>query len=402
MARLFLRLVGMRMRWYASETGRVLLRHWLWFVVAATALPLPALVHGLASPLTELFARERGAATLLAHLLALHAFSATWAALQRRAISGGPFMRYASSQPLSRNVRRGVDLIVLAAADNLFLVAFVIAVAISPHAAATTTWRLAVLATVLVLALAIQLAILEKNWIVIAAIAIADIPIAVALAAQGTALSWLALTAAPVLVAAAFLSHWPQELEAISGKALRSVWSRRGRLLPRLPLPLHIQCKALGHHSISVMLRIGAAFGLALGADILIEIFAYDSRSLPTIVAALAAIAIICSGLYRILAKAHAGMAAYLRALPTHIGFWPIRDMALVAQIGSLPLLILLIPAVAHGLAAAPALVGLACADLALIAAMRWPVAHGGRYAVLLSVALAGFWSTAAMAALAR
>lgn len=402
MARLFLRLVAMRMRWYASETGRILLRYWLWCVVAATALPLPALIRGLASPLTELLAPGRGAGALLAHLLALHAFAATWAALQRGAISGGPFMRYASSLPLSRRARRGVDLIVLAAADNLFLVIFAVAFAISTDAEVTTAWRLAVLAIVLVLALAAQLAILERNWIAVAAIAIADIPIAAALAAQGTALSWLAFTAAPVLVAAAFLGRRPHELEAISGKALRSVWLRRGRLLARLPLPLLIQCKALARHSVSVMLRIGAAVGLGFGADILLDVFAYDSRSLPTIVAALAAVAIICSGLYRVLAKAHAGMAAYLRALPTPIGFWPIRDMALVAQIGSLPLLILLIPAAAHGLATAPILVGLACADLALIAAMRWPVTHGGRYAVLLSVALAGSWSTAAMAALAR
>jgi hypothetical protein len=149
-------------------------------------------------------------------------------------------------------------------------------------------------------------------------------------------------------------------------------------------------------------LRFGMSIGLACGTAALIDAFAYDARALPTIVAALAAIALSLSGLYRILAAAHLRMASYLRALPAPAAYWPLRDMALVAGLGAPPLLVLSVPAATHRLAAAPTLVGLVGAYLALLAAMRLPVTHGGRYAVLLSVALAGLWSTATMAAVAR
>ncbi|OAI28062.1 hypothetical protein A1351_12290 [Methylosinus sp. R-45379] len=184
--------------------------------------------------------------------------------------------------------------------------------------------------------------------------------------------------------------------------ALRKAASKRRRLLPPPPPPLLIQGKALAAHSTSVALRIGAAISLAIGADVLVDVFSYDSRSLPTIITALAGIAILLSGVYRILAAAHRTMAHYLRTLPVRPAYWPVRDMALVAGVGALPLLLLSIPAATHRLAASATLLGLAGADLALLAAMRFQVTHGGRHAVLLTVALAGLWSTAAMAAIAR
>jgi len=403
MPRLFFRLLAMRMRWYAATTGRVLLRHWLWCVVAANFLippgiPLPTLARALALPLTELVAPGRAPLGLLLHLLAVHAFAATWVAVQRDAVSGGPFMRYVVTLPLSRSARRGVDLAVLAATDNLWLVPFAIAVALSAYSGGEAAYRIAALAATLFIALTAQLAILERTPTALIVAAIADIALAHGLGAR----NWLALAVAPAIAASAFYGDWAIGFSIAARHALRTAASKRYGLLPPPPLPLLIQGKALAAHSASVALRIGAAIGLAIGADALVDLFSYDSRSLPTIITALAGIAILLSGVYRILAAAHRTMAHYLRTLPVRPAYWPLRDMALVAGVGALPLLLLSIPAATHRLAASATLLGLAGADLALLAAMRFPVTHGGRHAVLLTVALAGLWSTAAMAAVAR
>lgn len=403
MPRIFFRLLTMRMRWYAATTGRVLLRHWLWCMVAANFLippgiPLPTLMRALAFPLTELVAPGRAPLALLLHLLALHAFAATWAATQRDAVSGGPFMRYVVTLPLSSGARRGVDLAVLAATDNPWLIQFAIAVALSAYSGDEAAYRIAALTATLFVALAAQLAILERTPAALIVAVIADIALALGLGAR----NWLALVVAPALAGSAFYGDWANRFSAAAREALRKAASKRCGLLPPPPLPLLIQGKALATHSASVALRIGTAIGLAIGTDALIDVFSYDSRSLPTIITALAGIAILLSGVYRILAAAHRTMGHYLRALPARPAYWPLRDMALVAGVGALPLLVLSIPAATHRLAASATVLGLAGADLALLAAMRFPITHGGRHAVLLTVALAGLWATAAMAAVAR
>ena len=161
-----------------------------------------------------------------------------------------------------------------------------------------------------------------------------------------------------------------------------------------------IQIKALlVEHFPSTALRVALSIAVAYGADMLIRIFRYDMRTLPTAIIGMALSALILSGLYRILHSAHVAMGRYLATFPIPRYFWLARDIGLVSLIGLLPLGTLVIPLLRVDYVHESTVGALAVANLVLMALLRLPLLLGGRQVLLLSVLLAAGWSGAAMAA---
>ena len=155
-------------------------------------------------------------------------------------------------------------------------------------------------------------------------------------------------------------------------------------------------------HTGSTAVRMVMAMALVLGADVLMQVFAFDTRALPTAILAMASIALIISGLYRVLRSAHLPVQPYLRALPLPRHFWAAQDTALVVALGAVPLAVLLVPLGLHRGSADLTLPALTLAYFALLALLRFPLVYGGRQAVFLGVILASTWSGVAMAAVVR
>ena len=117
---------------------------------------------------------------------------------------------------------------------------------------------------------------------------------------------------------------------------------------------------------------------------------------------ALAAIALVLSGAYRLLRDAHAPMRAYMAALPVDPYYWPRRDMMFVVSLGIGPLTILLWSAELHSLAPMLVLLSLAVAYVALLAMLRLPLVLSRGLSVMFGFLLAASWAGVAMAAVAR
>ncbi|MGH8161506.1 MAG: hypothetical protein ACRESR_05055 [Gammaproteobacteria bacterium] len=169
--------------------------------------------------------------------------------------------------------------------------------------------------------------------------------------------------------------------------------------LSRVPIFLRLRIKALLAMGGMTGLRLGWSLLIVVGADYLVAAFHYDSRSLPTATIALALIALVLAGLYRILQRSREGMNDYLRALPQRRRHTIRRDVAVVLLTGLLPLAAMIGSLLAVGVGWGWAIVVLAVAFLVLLAFLRWPTVSGGRWTVFLCIVTAGCWSGVVMAA---
>ncbi|MEY2334999.1 hypothetical protein [Acidithiobacillus ferrianus] len=397
-----------RLRWYASATGRVLMRHWQVFVLAGAlvpgGMPVGKLLMGLSYPLLAALHGGHDVAWHWWRLVAIQGLALAWVMVQRRHIDGGAFMVYARSLPLSVNQRRRVDLSVLLPANSLLLVPVVALVVVAPTGllgATSTPFLVATVCVMTGLVLLAELAALERQLAALFTFGLADALLSWSLSRPVDPASWLALGGA-VLVGASFLVlRHPLQASLQTWIRCRVIPSLPGgrQLFSFLSPAWRLQAQALWvRHPGGTVLRTASVLALALVADWLMRKFAFDARALPTAILGMAAIALITSGLYRILQSAHRPVQPYLHALPLPKRFWALQDTAFVAAFGALPLAVLLAPMLIHLHASVGTILALALAYFTLLALLRLPLVHGGRQAVLLGVILAGTWSGAAMA----
>jgi len=337
-----------RLGWYALSGRQALTRHWQWLLLAALIVPgvpvLP-LLAGAAQPLAALVTPGLGWLERLALLVAVEAFAAAWALMQRRGLAGGAFAAYAATLPVPKPVDRLVDLTVLLVADLLPLLVFAVALAGSKSAASTTG-----IVALLALTLALQLLVLGAGR------------------ARGT-----------VRHEKSSSRHWL-----------------------RMPPALGVQLGIFAEHKTAVAMRLGAVVLVCWGALMLARGFRFDGRALPTGIAATAVIDLLLGGLYRVLEAGHQRARDYLSTLPLRPGFWMRRDTGLLLGIGTASLLSLLAPLVVGGAASVATGLWVLAGGLALLGALRWAVVRGGRFAPLLAAALAAGWTGAAIAAVLR
>ncbi|OIQ84145.1 hypothetical protein GALL_340350 [mine drainage metagenome] len=410
---MYRQLTRLRMRWYAAATGRVLVRHWQLFVIAGVFVPIGTpvgkLVMSLAMPLMMVLRLGSDSPWHFERIVLIQGIALVWVMVQRRHILGGEFMVYAQALPISLRERRWVNVSVLLPANSLLLVPVAALLMVAPagvFGATSVAFLLASAGALASLVLLAQLAVLERHPAAVPAIGLADGVLSWGLTRPAGAAGWLALGAC-VLFGVSFLLVPPGLFKALRQAILRCASAGRKNRLRQffrfLPPARRMQMQVLGlQHAGSTALRMVMAMGLVLGADMLMQIFAYDTRALPTAILAMAAVALIISGLYRVLRSAHLPVLPYLHALPLPRRFWATQDTGLVVALGAVPLAVLLIPLGLHRGSAALTLLALTLAYFALLALLRFPLIYGGRQAVLLGGILASAWSGVAMAAVVR
>ena len=74
---------------------------------------MPWLAGTLAYPITTVLSAGNSLGWYLGHILILQLVSFVWIHLQRESLTGGPFMAYAESLPISPRILRRTNLIML-------------------------------------------------------------------------------------------------------------------------------------------------------------------------------------------------------------------------------------------------------------------------------------------------
>ena len=405
-------LINLRLRWYALATGRLLRRHWQAIVLAVgvlspVSMPILFQIKFIASPVLEVFSPGHTIAWRILYITLMQAVAFTWVAIQRSNISGGSFMTYASALPISPSQWRRVDLIVLLFADSLLLVPVFATVAViltSPIAVGQSAFQMGVVGTLFLLMLVTQLGVLERRFSVLPGVLLSSLLLSLSLDRPVGMVSWLMLAGALVGTVSFLLNLHPAR--RFPNVSLHNAQTKLRKRLQwffaqRIPPALLIQIQTLlFEHPGVTALRLSAALGIALGAAWLIRLFEFDTRALPTAIIALAAIALISSGFYRILCNVHAPVQPFLATLPISRSFWTVRDTVLVMALGAVPMGVLFYPLSDSDIFSILTLAALAIAYQSLLVLLRLPLLYGGRQSVLLGLILAGTWSGAAMAAI--
>ena len=405
-------LINLRLRWYALATGRLLRRHWQAIVLAVgvlspVSMPILLQIKFIASPVLEVFSPGHTIAWRILYITLMQAVAFTWVAIQRSNISGGSFMTYGNAFPISPSQWRRVDLIVLLFADSLLLVPVfttVVVILTSHVGMGQSAFQVSVVGTLFLLMLVTQLGVLERRSSVLLGVLPTSVLLSLSLDRPVGVLSWLML-AGSLLIAVSFLLNL-HPVRRFPNVSLHNAQTKQMKRLQwsvvrLIPSALLIQIQTLFfEHLGATILRLSAALGIALSAAWLIRLFEFDARALPTAIIALAAIALISSGLYRILYSVHAPVRPFLATLPISRNFWTVRDTALVMALGAVPMGVLFYPLSDSDIFSMLTLVALAIAYQSLLVLLRLPLLYGGRQSVLLGVILAGTWSGAAMAAI--
>lgn len=396
------RLIEWRLRWWGQACGRIFLRHWQWFVLAAVLIPagtpLRALLLFLATPIVQALQPGHGPAWYLAHLGAIELLGAAWILVQRNALAGGDFAVYLRALPLGAFQRMVADVAVLIPANTLLLAPLAAAwLTASAFGGADGGMAYARLSALALLTLQGQLALIARRPRMVLPLLLGNAALTWNLSAQGAPAAWLLLAGAlglglHMLVAAPGVRRGARS----SVTAMRRMPAQFGGVLPPV---WRIQAKALA--TAASCARASALLAIALGANVLMEAFDFDARALPTAALALAALALVIAGWYRSLHDAQAPMAAYHRTLPWARRFWPRQDLRFVICLGLLPALAVLVPWWVHWPQRAASAAALLAGYGGLLAALRIPVLRGGRQAAILAVLTASAWSVAAVAATA-
>jgi hypothetical protein len=407
--RFYFSFAAIRFRFYLKAGGQLFLRHWQWFLVAGMLSPGLPIVQIFKLPAALFAAIASNASSLQEHLALLfiiQAVSIVWILPQLTLLRGGEFRSYTETLPLTKTVRTAVSASLLGVVDIL---AFIPAIAgftedHPPPDNAAPVFRILALLAVLTNLLLVQVGIVERLQMVTSAAIVAAVPLSAALMSPSRAGGWLLLFLAACIpsIALCIPDRVRVRLRAHSRVAARVRVLSGGHGTRWIPPTLRVQMKALGERPIMVGLTVLAAVGLAEGIDALISVFAYDARSVPVAIGGMAAIALMSSGLSRHLRNMHQPVEAFLSTLPLRHGFWPVRDVVLVALFSFPPVGLLLFSLARHGLASLSIVVALSASYAVLLAALRATLVMRGRFSVLSSVALAVLWASSAIAEVTR
>lgn len=395
-------LLRKRLRWYALATGRLLLRRWqalalLLGLLAPIGVSLLSQLKSLALPVLLLMSPEDSFAWRYMYICALQAFAAIWILMQRDQVSGGEFMQYAESLPLSRLQKRAVDVFVVSTANSpLFLMPVAAICWFYVQDKGPFAWLLHCLFILVFLILMsfAQLNALGRKYTAWAGIAVANISLAAAAGAGQT--EQLILLGGALASVALWTVIVPVNAHLPYLNALRRMWSTvfskasLSRVHPAAFIPLHFLLRQSFVQSVT---KIAVALGIAAVALALMAVWDYDERIVPLAVIALACIALVISGLYRDLHRAHDAARAIVGAFPLPEKWERKFDTALLMTL-CLPFAAVLGSVIVFHHASLLAAVVLASATfLGLTGILRWPQVNAERHAVFLSSVSAALWA---------
>ena len=403
-------LLRYRLRWFALSTARLLLRRWqaVALIVGLGASASTTVLDNmemLAYPLLSLLSADHGAVARGLHLVALLAVCGLWAGMQRVQVEGGPFMAFVGALPFSPRQLRRVSIAVLLLADSplLFLAGWALVSTVVHRAPVTHPVLLIV---VVLLALAVQVAVLERRHRALLAAAVAGVVAAGSLSMPTGATLVIELLLAAGAALALWCGPWrraaavgaPLTLaQPVARVSLRRRWPLGATWLCALQLSFLIvyrerRNEALGKAVLAAGL-VAAAWGLA-------RIFEGDARSLGTIVIAQGVIALTISGMFRYLHLTHLASGGFTGALPLAPNWWRPFDLVVVAAF-SLPFLACLAVMAWYLGAATPAIAAATVLfSTLLLGALSLPHLFSDRHAVVLGAIATGLWIAAMIAGL--
>lgn len=401
-------LLRRRLHWYALATGRLVLRRWQ-ALLLAVALLAPAGASALSQaetlgwPVLVLLSPEYGVLQRYALLCLYQALAVMWALMQRDAIDGGDFMRYARALPLSPVRIRAADMLVLLTANSplvLFPAAALYALS-ARDAAAPALAHCLFVAHLLALAAFAQLACLERAYPRLGALALANLPLAAAPgAATAVQLLLLAMSLPCAWLAARYLCASPLT------RFFRIVRRTSSSLVSRIPLggghpaaciPLHYLLRGAPAEAMG---KLAAAAAVTAAALALMALWEYDDRIVVLAVIVLGVVALVISGLYRDLQMAHWAAQPLVGGLPLP-PHWARKFDHAVLMLAGTPFAAGVCGTVAfhQPQRLLPALM-LGAAFLALIAVLRLPQVHTERQTVVLGSVIAALWAIVSATAL--
>ncbi|MGI4719422.1 MAG: hypothetical protein ACRYGO_06230 [Janthinobacterium lividum] len=401
-------LLRRRLHWYALATGRLVLRRWQALLLALAVLA-PAGASALSQaetlgwPVLVLLAPEHGPLQRYALLCLYQALAVMWALMQRDAIDGGDFMRYAQSLPLSPVRIRAVDVLVLLTANSpLILFPAAALYSLSAQDASVPAFAHCLFIThLLVLAVFAQLACLERAYPRLGALALANLPLAAAPGAGPTVqLLLLALTLPCAWLTARYLSAPLFQplfhiVRRTSSSALSSM-PLAGRH-PAACIPLHYLLRQAPAEAIG---KLAAAAAITAAALALMALWVYDDRIVVLAVIVLGVVAFVISGLYRDLQMAHRAALPLVAGLPLPPN-WARRFDHAVLMLAGTPFAALVCGTVAYHRPQQllPVLL-LGAAFFALVGVLRLPQVHTERQTVVLGSVIATLWAIVSATAL--
>lgn len=404
-------MIRYRLRWFALSTARLLLRRWqaVALIVGLSASASTTVLDNmemLAYPLLALLSPDHGAVARGLHLVALLAVCGLWAGMQRVQIEGGPFMAFVGALPFSRRQLRRVSIAVLLLADSplLFLAGWALVSTVVHRAPVTHPGLLVV---VVVLALAAQVAVLERRYRDLLVVAVAGFVVACCLSMPvGVALAIELLVAVGAAVAVWYGPRRRAYTAAVPVSAARDAATvptgrRHARFgatwLRALQLSFLIMYRERRNEATGKALL---AAGLVAAAWGLARLFDGDTRSLGTIVIAQGLVALTISGMFRYLHLTHLASDGFTGALPLARNWWRPFDLAVVAALG-LPWLVCL-AAMAWYLGAATVRTAAmtALSGTLLLGALSLPQLYSDRHAVVVGTIVTGLWIAAMFAGL--
>ncbi|VVE01601.1 hypothetical protein PPN31114_02150 [Pandoraea pneumonica] len=388
-------MLTLRLRWYAHETSRVLLRHWqvlvLTLMLVLPSMPVFAQARILGAPVLATLAPARGIEWQFLWVHALEAIGALWVLAQRRAISGGAFAAFVRSLPIPEWRGRTVDLAVLVLASTPLLLSVVAAViALATHPGAHYLYVI----DLTLITLAAQLAVLHRKrqhlWPLVAA----NVLLVAGLQIAGT--SGYAL-----LIGALLIALWSLTRSSVAQVSLRKPSAVPFNTLAaseprRFPPVVRLQAGILRRHSSALLGRCLMMTAIAGVTVYLIRLWEFDGRTLPLVLISQAAIVLVAAMHYRELSAAHQRAAHFTRSLPRRPFVQTFADVATVAALA--------LPFVAVGpvylalngtISVASALIVLIF-GLPLVALLRLPQRYVPKQSVLIGATLAALWVTAA------
>lgn len=396
-------LLRSRLHWYALATGRLVLRRWQALILAVAVLA-PAGASALSQaetlgwPVLVLLSPEHGIVQRYALLCLYQALAVVWALMQRDAISGGDFMCFAHSLPLSPARKRKIDTIILLVANSPLLLFPLAALAwlFAQRDAFAASLHGICIAQFLALAVAAQLACLEQAYVRLGALAIANILLAAMPSAGSTVQVLLLAAALPCAWLAARYFSEPL-FQPLLGILRRQPWTRAFGGLPANGHPaarigLHYLLRAAPAQTFG---KLALAAAVTAAASVLMALWEYDHRINILAVIVLGVVALVISGLYRDLHMAHQAALPLIAALPLARHWARKFDHAVLMLAGAPFAAFVCATVVVHQPQQLLPMLMLGAAFFGLVALLRMPQVHAQRQTVILGSIIAMLWGIA-------
>jgi hypothetical protein len=402
--------LGLRARFCASAGRDLVARHWQWFLLAGMLVPGLPIVSIFMVP-ARLFGQSLSPSFGLSHRLGMlalfQAAGVLWLLPQKAILHGGRFRLFVETLPVGFVTRCAVSGVLLAVADVLLFVPVLSgAMLFGPMSTGLPgqAFGVADALTVLLDIVFLQLGMLERLPLMVVGALSADglLPAAYSSKSGVFGAAMLAAAVAILLTTARLAARFdPVRAFGCARRPVRGGTTGR-RLLSRVSPTVRIQIGALGERPWSVGACCLLAGAIPFGTGALIGAFGHDGRSPIVAILGMAGVALLLSGLYRVLRAAHAGARTMMATLPVARSFWPVRDICLVAGFGMMPLPVFLYPLVAYRLVSPAMLGAVSLTYVGLIAGLRTVLGIGARFRLLVSLALAMAWAGSAIAGVVR